>query len=231
MEGNPMQQRSRRVVATATALALVAASGAALAANSHSSLKSGGRGAIRNAVAGYLGLTKQQLGVDLRSGETLAQIATAQGASVGGLEPAILAAVNSRLDQAVAAGKLTSQREQLILSRLSARLDKLVNSTHPRALIRFALLRRRLLRLSARSLGLTPQALRLQLQAGKTLAQIVTDQGKTVTGFEQTIMTAVTARLDQAVAAGRITSQREQRILARLPARLDSLVNHTFAQP
>jgi len=191
--------------------------------------KSGGRGAILSAVTDFLGLTRQQLGVDLRSGETLAQIATVQGTSVTGLEQAIEAAVNSRLDQAVAAGKLTSQRKQLILSRLPARLDKLVNSSHPGALIRLAILRRGLLKVSAAYLGVTPPTLRAQLHAGKTLARVATDQGKTVTGLEQAIEAAVTTRLDKAVVAGRITSQREQLILARLPARLDRFVNRTFA--
>ena len=223
-----MQRRNRRLVAATAALALVAGGGAAFAANSHSTSKSGGRGAILSAVTGYLGLTRQQFGVDLRSGETLAQIATAQGRSVSGLEQAIEAAVTSRLDQAVAAGKLTSQREQLILSRLPARLDKLVNSSHPGALIRLAILRRGLIIVSAAHLGLTPQALGSQLHAGKTLAQVATDQGKTVTGLEQAIEAAVKTRLDNAVAAGQISSQREQLILARLPARLDWLVNRTF---
>jgi hypothetical protein len=144
-----MQHRKRRLVAATTALALVAGGGAAFAASSHSASKSGGHGAIVSAVTGYLGLTAQQLGTDLRSGETLAQIATAQGKSVSGLEQVIEAAVKSRLDQAVAAGKITSQREQLILSRMPAKLDKLVKSSHPGVLIRAAFLRRGLIRVSA----------------------------------------------------------------------------------
>jgi len=225
-----MQHKKRRLVAAAAALALVAGGGAAYAANSsHSTGKGGGRGAVVIAVAGYLGLSVQQLRADLKSGETLAQVATAQGKSVSGLEQVIEAAVKSRLDQAVTAGKITSQREQLVLSRLPARLDKLVNSSHPGALVRAALVRRGLIRVSAAYLGLTPQALRAQLGAGKTLSQVATAQGKTVTGLEQALETAVKTRLDKAVAADRITSQCEQLILTRLPARLDTLVNRTFA--
>jgi hypothetical protein len=224
-----MQHRKRWLVAATAALALVAGGSAAYAANSHSASKGGARGAIVSAVTGYLGLTTQQLRADLRSGETLAQVATAQGKPVSGLEQAIEAAVKSRLDQAVAAGKITSQREQLILSRLPARLEKLVNSGHPGALIRVALLRRGLIKVSAAYLGLTPQTLRSELRAGKTLAQVATEQGKTAVGLEQAIETAAKTRLDKAVSNGRITSQREQLILSRLPARLDKLVNRTFA--
>lgn len=127
------------------------------------------------------------------------------------------------------AGKITSQREQLVLSRLPARLDKLVNSTHPGARIRIALVRRGLIKVSAAYLGLTPQAMPSQLSAGKTLAQVATAQGRTATGLERAIEAAAKTRLDKAVTAGRITSQREQLILSRLQARLDKLVNRTFA--
>jgi uncharacterized protein (DUF2267 family) len=225
-------QNTRRLVATAAALALVAGGGAAYAATgSHSVSKGGGRGAIESAVAGYLGLTAQQLRTDLQSGETLAQITTAQGKTVNGLEQTIEAAVKSRLDQAVAAGKITSQREQQILSQLPARLDKLVNASHPGAFIRHRLgaLRAGLISVSAAYLGLTPQSLRSELRSGKTLAQVATAQGKTATELEQAIETAVKTRLDKAVTAGQLTGQREQQILSQLPARLDKLVNHTFA--
>jgi hypothetical protein len=224
-----MKHRTRPLVAAAAALALVAGGGAAYAAGLHSASKNGRRGAIVSAVAGYLGVTTQQLRFDLQSGETLAQITTAQGKSVSGLEQAVEAAFKSRLDQAVAAGKITNQREQLILSRLPARLDKLVNASHPGALIRVALVRSGLIKVSAVYLGLTPQSLRSELRAGKTLAQVATAQGKTATGLEQSIETAVKTRLDKAVANGRVTSQREQLILSRLPARLDRLVNLAHA--
>jgi cobalamin biosynthesis protein CbiD len=218
-----------RLVAGTAAVALVAGGGSAFATSSHSASKSGGRGAVLSAVAGYLGLTTQQFAAGLRSGETMAQIATAQGKSVSGLEQAIEAAVRSRLDQAVAAGKITSRREQLILSRLPARLDKLVNSTHPGAVIRHALLRKGLIRVSAAYLGLTPQALGSQLRAGKTLAQIATAQDKSVAGLKEAIQTAVEKRLAKAVANGRLTREREQRIVAHLPSWLDMLVNRTLA--
>jgi hypothetical protein len=226
-----MRRRTWWLAAVSAAVAVVVGGGAAFAANAHSGSTRGVRGTVLSAVTGYLGLSGQQLGVDLRGGETLAQIAAGQGKSLSGLEQAIEAAVQGRLNQAVTAGKLTSEREQLILSRLPARLDTLLNRTHPGALVRLAILRRGVIRVPAAYLGLPAQTLRAQLQAGKTLAQIATDQSKTATGLEQAIEAAAKTRLDQAVASGRITSAREQLILSRLPARLDTLLNHTFTHP
>jgi hypothetical protein len=85
-----------------------------------------GHGALA-AAATYLGLSDPQLINDLRSGKTLAQIATAQGKSVSGLETAMTDAVKSRLDRLVASGWITKLQEQRALDRLSARINRLVN--------------------------------------------------------------------------------------------------------
>jgi len=92
-----------------------------------------GRGAPRfgAAVASYLGLTPAELRTQLRSGHSLAQIATAQGKTVAGLKAAILAAAKTQLDKAVTAGKLTAAQEQTLLDRLAAHIDELVNRTGP----------------------------------------------------------------------------------------------------
>jgi uncharacterized coiled-coil protein SlyX len=81
------------------------------------------------AVAKYLGLTEAELRAQLRAGKTLAQVATAQGKSVDGLKAAILADAKSRLDQAVADGKLTAAQAKTILAQLTSHVDELVNRT------------------------------------------------------------------------------------------------------
>jgi len=83
------------------------------------------------AAAGYLGLSESRLLEDLRSGRSLAQIAKARGRSVSGLERAITTAIKSRLDRAVAAGRLTKSEERQVLSRLSIKLRYLINRTPP----------------------------------------------------------------------------------------------------
>jgi len=224
-----MQHKTRRLAAISAALALVAGGGAALAAGGkHAGAKNARHGAILSAVTSYLGLSAQQLRADLAAGKTLAQIATAQGKTVGGLEQTIETAVKARLDKAVAAGVITGAQEQKLLSGLQSRLDALVNRVHPVAALRHGFRARALVRVAAGYLGLTPQQLRSDLVAGKTLAQVASEQGKTVAGLEQAITSAVKARLDKAVTAGRISAQTEQKLLARLQSRLGELVDHSF---
>jgi hypothetical protein len=80
--------------------------------------------------ARYLGLTDVQLRRQLRAGKSLADVARAQGKSVGGLEAALKAALRRRLDAAVKVGRLTQAQEQQILARIDRRIANLVQRRH-----------------------------------------------------------------------------------------------------
>ena len=82
------------------------------------------------AVAKYLGVTPRALRSELRSGKSLAEIATAHGKSVDGLVDAIVAHARARLDKAVEKGRLTRQRADELLSRLTDAVEKAVQRVH-----------------------------------------------------------------------------------------------------
>ena len=88
--------------------------------------RSGAHGTIA-AAAQYLGITDAQLLRDLGLGHSLAQVAKARGKSIAGLEQAMVAAIRSRLDRALAAGVISKAGEQRVLSRLPARIARRVN--------------------------------------------------------------------------------------------------------
>jgi len=89
-----------------------------------------GPGGMFQAAATYLGLSQKALFTDLRGGKTLAQVATSiNGKSVSGLEDAMVASVQTKLDAGVKAGKLTSKQEQAILGHVRTMVDDLVNGT------------------------------------------------------------------------------------------------------
>jgi hypothetical protein len=87
------------------------------------------RGHLITASASYIGINPDQLRAELKAGKTRAQVATEHGKTVAGLEQAITAAVKTRLDNAVSAGKITSAQEQKKLKRVAGHLDELVNRT------------------------------------------------------------------------------------------------------
>jgi hypothetical protein len=85
------------------------------------------RGFGIGAAASYLGMSGAQLFQQLNSGKSLAQIATAKGKTVAGLEQAMTAPIKKALDTAVSAKAITAAREKQILDRFSTRLSNEVN--------------------------------------------------------------------------------------------------------
>lgn len=90
-----------------------------------------GEGPLESA-ASYLGLSIGGLLTELHSGKTLAQIATAKGKSVSGLESAMLKAQRAQLDDAVKHGMLTKSQAAAIESHLEQMIRDLVtHGFHP----------------------------------------------------------------------------------------------------
>ena len=79
-----------------------------------------------DAAAKYLGMTPQELRTARQGGRSLAQIATAKGKSVDGLVAAIVAPAKARAAKAVANGRLTQQRADELIARLTERVQALV---------------------------------------------------------------------------------------------------------
>jgi hypothetical protein len=87
-------------------------------------------GGLFAAAESYLGLSSDTLKADLKSGQTLAQIADAtSGKSSAGLVDALNAAAKAKLDPLVAAGKLTSDQETAILAKVATWVNQLVNTS------------------------------------------------------------------------------------------------------
>lgn len=84
----------------------------------------------------------------------------------------------------------------------------------------------RLLSVASTYLGLSRDAIRAQLVAGKSLADIANaTPGKSAAGLVGAYSAAIKIRLDHAVAEGWLTSAKEQVILTRIQPWLVRLVN------
>jgi hypothetical protein len=78
---------------------------------------------------------------------------------------------------------------------------------------------------AAKYLGISGTQLFQELSGGKSLAQIATTRGKTVSGLEQAMTAAMKARLDKLVADKVISAAQEKQILSRWSAKLSERVN------
>ena len=79
------------------------------------------------AAADYVGVTEAKLRASLEDGDTLAEVAKANGKTAAGLADALVAAAKADLDEKVAAGRLTSEQRAAILADLESRIDDVVN--------------------------------------------------------------------------------------------------------
>ncbi len=78
---------------------------------------------------------------------------------------------------------------------------------------------------AATYLGVTAAALRTQLEAGKTLADVAKAQDKTVDGLVAALVADEKKELDAAVAAGRLTAAQRDQMLTGVQARVTAMVN------
>ena len=139
------------------------------------------------------------------------------------LSAAMKAALEDRINAAVAAGQITAARGSALKARIAAGQ---VAGARPWA---GGGARSAGASAAEQYLGVSAAALRSDLAAGQTLAQIAaTTPGKTLDGLKGAVLASAKTRLDAAVASGEISSAQESVRLARLSARIDVLLSRTW---
>jgi hypothetical protein len=154
--------------------------------------------------------------------DRLARIAERRGVTVAELEANVKARLLARVDAALAAGRITSDRAAALRERIASG-DPC--SAPVRKAIRHRA--RHLVQLAADYLGLTRAQLREQLP-GTSLGALAVGQGKTAAGLEAALLAPAKDRLTKAVAAGTITQAQADARLAKLGQLVDRLVSKTF---
>jgi hypothetical protein len=126
-----MNDRQQKVAIAIALLALAVGVGNALAAGPGPGGARGSASATANddshlgpisVASTYLGLATTDVLRRLRSGASLADVAAAQGASVEGLERALLANLKRDLEADVAAGRITRERVAQLVARAQPRI-------------------------------------------------------------------------------------------------------------
>jgi len=77
--------------------------------------------------ASTIGITPQALRADLKSGQSIAQVAAAHGSSASAVESALTKAADAAVQKAETAGTLTATQAAKIEAKVPARIDQAVN--------------------------------------------------------------------------------------------------------
>ena len=144
------------------------------------------------------------------------------------LNAALQKALENRIDEAVKAGRLTEEQGKAMKQRIEAGDFPLFGVPGFGAHRGFALHGFRDLGTAAAFLGIDEAALRERLRDGDTLAEVAKEKGKSVDALVSAIVAATTKRIDEAVAAGRITKAQRDEIVAGLKKRTTEIVNGDF---
>jgi hypothetical protein len=149
------------------------------------------------------------------------------------LRSALGAAEDAQLDQAVKSGKLTQDQADAIKKR-RAQDGTVLGGTgagggpHPAfggPGLRFKGGPGGALDAAATALGLKLDDLQTKLRAGKSIADVAKDQGKSLDDVKAAITAGVTKELDQAVTEKKLTSAQRDAALKQLTDHLDDLVD------
>lgn len=186
--------------------------------------------------ATFLDIELDDLRTQLQDGKTLADIA---GDRTDDLVAALVADGEKHLDDAVTHGRLTQAEADEKKAELPERMTAFVNATLPAEGERGgpgagkhggpgAPGGRASLGTVASTLGITEEELRTELQSGKTLAEVAGDKAPAVI---DALVAEATARIDQAVADGKIGAEQAAERKANLTERITAMVNRTAPAP
>jgi polyhydroxyalkanoate synthesis regulator phasin len=171
-----------------------------------------------------------------QAGSFLNDLAARLGISVDRLREAIIAAAKDAVQRRVAEGKLTPEQAGRLIERIEqhgvALLPRLLapqrHERHDARAEVKGLALSQVVRVVADATGLTPRQVLDELRAGKTLAQIGQEHGKSQADLKAALLAALKQRLDEAVSRGRITAEQATRLLDQASQRIDGLLTRSF---
>jgi hypothetical protein len=164
------------------------------------------RGVFRG-VANALELEVSEVVAQLREGKTLPQIIEEHGSTVEAVVEDLTAEQRERLQEAVNEGRITQEEMDERLARLQERYTRVLNSERLGRLTdrashwRSVAHQRSLVRGVADALGLEVSEVAAQLREGKTLAQIIEDNGSTAEEVVDAMLEDIRARLLERLSA------------------------------
>lgn len=189
------------------------------------------RGASLSTIAAALNITEAELQSALQSGQTVADLATEKGIALQTIVDALITEQKSRLQQAVADGRLTQAQADAKLATLQSQLPTQLSTVFTAGMRPGG---RRMpgdfgpagsLATIATALGITEGELTTALQSGKSVADVATEKGVDLNTVIAAIIAEQTTALQQAVTDGRLTQAQADQQLTTLKANLLHLLS------
>ena len=168
-----------------------------------------------------------------RRGNFLARVAEKLGITVEQLQQAMQAAANDAVDEALANGQITQEQADKARERIASGKGPRGPGEHrqDRREHRRDLVRKGIIESSAMALNMTVDELKVELQSGDSIADVSAEQGVSLDIVKAQITSDAQAKLDEAVASGKVTKERADQAMAKLAEKLDDILNKSKAPP
>lgn len=202
-----------------------------------------GHGASLTTIAEALSMTEADLQSALQAGKTVAALAEEKGIALQTIIDALLAEQKTVLVQAVTDGRLTQEQADARLAELATHLPTQLSTAFTPGMrggdrgMLGGFGPGQSLSTIATALGITASDLQTAFQAGKSVADVATEQDVALDTVIAAIVTEQTTALQQAVTDGRLTQVQADQQLAMLKANLPHLLSlkgglgHGFGGP
>ncbi|MCX6049837.1 MAG: hypothetical protein NT075_32460 [Chloroflexi bacterium] len=182
------------------------------------------------AIAKALGISESDLMTALKSGKTVADVATEKGVALSTVVDAVVAEQTTTLAKAVTDGKLTQAQADERIAKLKTDLPTMLSTKQPEhpqvggprgsgmgmfgapATI-------------ATALGISESDLMTALKSGKTVADVATEKGIALSKVVDAVVAEQTTALAKAVTDGKITQAQADERLAKLKTDLPTMLS------
>jgi uncharacterized protein (DUF433 family) len=233
-----------QILATATVAAVLGTGGVAIAgattsgsttpAAASAPAPANRKGVIKANATEALALAAKTIGVsaadlvkDLAQGKSIAEVATAHNVQPSTVINALVTAANAKVTAALNAHKITPERADKIKARIPTVVANFVNKPHKHA-VRAELrgLAKDAIKLAAKTINIPPKQLVTEVKAGSTIAQVAAAHGSSGQAVITALVTGIDNKINNLVAAHKLTSARGQAIEAKVPAKVANFVNN-----
>jgi uncharacterized protein (DUF433 family) len=173
--------------------------------------------------ADTIGISPADLLKAMKGGHSIAEVAKSHNVEPQAVIDAVVSALDARIQQALTDGKITADQAKKLKAAVATRVPKAVNA-NPKDLLRHRAVRGAVT-VAAKTIGVTPEALRAAIKSGKSVAEVATAHNVDPTTVVNALVTAGSARIDEAVAKHHLSAAQAAKLKAALPARAQRFVD------
>jgi hypothetical protein len=184
-----------------------------------------------------IGISEQTLQSDLRSGQTVAQVAAANGSSAQAVITALVGDETTAINSLESSGKITSSQATQMESNLTQMVTSFVNQTRPAtppsgspsafaggsgepAALQAAA--------TAIGNGVTASTLQSDLASGQSIADVASAHNVSIDSVVSAVTTVVDSQISSLESSGKLSSAQASALTADVQSRVSDWVNGTY---